>query len=138
MSSGSKGCREGVSAVHGERNTRRDKPKTGRETSRPEDEGELRTIISRLHAQVERLNSLLERLGVGYFLDLHRKPLRLFWVNLLAGMGRGLGFVIGATVLVALILWLLKPFFSVPVLGKWIAKIAEVVRENMLRGAPPQ
>jgi len=124
--------------VHGERNTRRDKPKTGRETSRPEDEGELRTIISRLHAQVERLNSLLERLGVGYFLDLHRKPLRLFWVNLLAGMGRGLGFVIGATVLVALILWLLKPFFSVPVLGKWIAKIAEVVRENMLRGAPPQ
>ncbi|HIE08781.1 MAG TPA: hypothetical protein EYP65_02905 [Armatimonadetes bacterium] len=124
--------------MHGERNTRRDKPKTGRETSRPEDEGELRTIISRLHAQVERLNSLLERLGVGYFLDLHRKPLRLFWVNLLAGMGRGLGFVIGATVLVALILWLLKPFFSVPVLGKWIAKIAEVVRENMLRGAPPQ
>ena len=94
--------------------------------------------VSALTRQLERLNFVLERMGVGFFLDLHRRPWKLFWVNVLAGMGRGLGFVLGATVLVALILWFLRPFFSIPVLGKWIAKIADVVRENMLRGAPPQ
>lgn len=53
-------------------------------------------------------------------------------------MGRGPGFALGATVLVALILGLLKPFFSLLVVGEWIAEVADVVRENILRRASSQ
>jgi len=108
------------------------------EEGRVSEEEKREQEIPKLAREVQRLSLLLERMGVGFFLDLHRRPWKLFWVNLLAGMGRGIGFVLGAAALVAVISWLLKPFFSIPVLGKWIAKIAQAVRQNMLRGIPPQ
>uniref|UniRef100_A0A7C6EDK5 Uncharacterized protein n=1 Tax=candidate division WOR-3 bacterium TaxID=2052148 RepID=A0A7C6EDK5_UNCW3 len=54
-------------------------------------------------------------------------PRRLFFVNLLAGRARGLGFAIGMTILAALIILLLRYVVFVPYLGKFIARLLEVV-----------
>ncbi len=84
--------------------------------------------LSELSKKVDRLSTIMERLNLVYYLELFRKPWKLFFVNLLAGMARGLGFVLGASLLVGLLIWILKPFISIPLLGKFIAKIIEAVK----------
>lgn len=49
-----------------------------------------------------------------------RSPLRIMWINFLAGIFRGLGAVVGATVVVAALLWLLTLIVSFPVIGEYV------------------
>ena len=59
-----------------------------------------------------------------------RHPVRLFFLNVLAGMGRGVGFAIGMTVLAALILFFLRRIVNIPFLGKFIAQLLDVVEKQ--------
>ena len=47
-----------------------------------------------------------------------RSPWRMMWVNLVAGIYRGLGAILGASVVVAGILWFLSLTGSVPLIGQ--------------------
>ena len=47
-----------------------------------------------------------------------RSPWRMMWVNLVAGIYRGLGALLGASVVVASILWLLSVTGSFPLIGE--------------------
>ncbi len=49
-----------------------------------------------------------------------RSPLRMIWINLVAGIFRGLGAVIGASVVVAVLLWLLSLTLSFPLVGQYM------------------
>jgi Domain of unknown function (DUF5665) len=59
-----------------------------------------------------------------------RHPIRLFFLNVLAGIGRGLGFAIGFTILAALIIFFLRRIVNIPIIGKFIAQILDVVQEQ--------
>jgi hypothetical protein len=59
-----------------------------------------------LHAvrrEVDRIAKLVERMNLGDYIGLLQRPGRLLWVNFLAGLARGLGTILGATLLVSLI-----------------------------------
>ena len=47
-----------------------------------------------------------------------RSPFRMMWLNLVAGVFRGLGAVIGASVVVGVLLWLLSLTLSFPLVGQ--------------------
>lgn len=65
--------------------------------------------------------------GIKDFIAFLRNPTKIFFLNLLAGIGRGLGFAIGFTILAALVILILRRAVSVPVIGSYIAKILEFV-----------
>ncbi len=69
----------------------------------------------------------LDILDVGGLFSYIRHPTRMFFLNLLASMARGLGFAIGMTILAALLIFLLRRVVDVPYIGKFIARILEVV-----------
>lgn len=48
---------------------------------------------------------------------------RMFWLNILRGVAYGLGFFIGGTVIVALLIWLLGQFEQVPFLQSLLRAI---------------
>lgn len=75
----------------------------------------------------EGLNTKFDPFDITGLYNYLRRPTRLFFLNLLAGMARGLGFAIGMTILAALIILLLRRVVNVPYLGNFIARILEVV-----------
>lgn len=49
--------------------------------------------------------------------------LRFITVNFVRGLFVGLGSIIGATILVAVVIWLLNAFDSLPVIGEWFERL---------------
>ncbi len=64
-----------------------------------------------------------------------QKPIRVIWANLVIGISRGVGFVLGVSVVgvlvVTLLGWVLSRFVSLPIIGQYIAKIVEYVQHYL-------
>lgn len=58
--------------------------------------------------------------GLAEFVAYLRSPWRIIWTNLIAGIFRGLGFVIGATVVLAFVIYaLVQVLGALPWVGDW-------------------
>lgn len=86
----------------------------------------------------ERIRKLARRKLVSAELEdfmryLH-SPWRIIWRNIVVGLARGLGAVFGATVIVALAIWVLKIFIDLPLIGQYArqvrVKVDEVAQET--------
>lgn len=61
-----------------------------------------------------------------------KSPFRIMYTNLLAGMARGLGFVLGATVIVAIVVYIVsKILVDIPVVGTFFEWLNQVLQENL-------
>ena len=54
-----------------------------------------------------------------------------FLYAFVGGLFSGLGSVLGATVVVAFLLWILGRLQPVPVFGAWVASVVKVVQQNL-------
>lgn len=93
------------------------------------DEWQKERLIERLElmaAVTERLAQEVERLQRWHPLagDLRH----LLWRSFLRGVAWGLGHTVGATLILALLVWLLGRLQVVPVLGAWIVRVMEAVQ----------
>jgi hypothetical protein len=57
---------------------------------------------------IHRLSDYLERSRMADYVDLLHRPFRLVWVNFTAGVARGVGIVVGASLVVTLVILVLK------------------------------
>jgi len=55
-------------------------------------------------------------------------PWRMMWVNFVAGVFRGLGAVIGASVVIAVMVWLLSLFVDTPLIGKYAQQVGQKIQ----------
>ena len=76
------------------------------------------------------LNVKFDPFDVRGLVNYIRHPVRLFFLNVLAGMGRGVGFAIGVSILAALIIFFLRRIVNIPYIGKFIAQLLDVVEEQ--------
>lgn len=60
----------------------------------------------------------------------------VLWRGFVQGVASGMGRAVGATVLVAVLVWLLSGIQLVPVLGEWIAQLLDAIRsaQEMIPG----
>lgn len=75
-------------------------------------------------------NEVLKRFdffGVGEMVAFLKSPTKVFFLNLLAGIGRGLGFAVGFMILAAILILVMRRAVSVPVIGSYISKILEFI-----------
>ena len=79
----------------------------------------LTSVITALAQEVERLRQWHPLSG-----SLHP----LLWRSFFLGIASGLGRAVGATVILALLVWLLGRLQVVPVLGVWIARLLETIQ----------
>lgn len=61
------------------------------------------------------------------FIRYSSNPWRMIWTNFVAGLFRGLGTIIGASVFIAFILWILTLFVDVPLIGEYAIQIKDQV-----------
>ncbi len=57
------------------------------------------------------------------FIRYSSSPWRIIWTNFVAGVFRGLGTIIGASLVIALLIWVLKIFSGMPLVGEYANKI---------------
>ena len=55
---------------------------------------------------------------------------RLLWFHLLKGVAFGLGSVLGATVVLSMVVYVLSQMEFIPIIGEWITAILEVVKQS--------
>lgn len=82
-----------------------------------------------LQQQVIKLTNRLEAMRLGEYLDLLQKPSRLLYLNFLAGVARGLGIAVGATIVFAVLIQILSQllFLNLPIIGDIIVDIIKIV-----------
>lgn len=81
-----------------------------------------------LRAELEALRHELERLNSHRFIQVHNSLSRLVALQFLRGLALGLGTVVGATMLVSFIAYLLAQIDFVPIVGEWAARIAQQIQ----------
>jgi len=68
--------------------------------------------------------------GLDDFVRYLHSPWRIIWSNFLAGIFRGLGFVVGATVVLAVSIYILVHILgNVPLVGEFFAKMGEFLTD---------
>ncbi|MDU4959835.1 MAG: DUF5665 domain-containing protein [Sporomusaceae bacterium] len=82
-----------------------------------------------LLSQVRRLAIQLEKMRIGEYMELLQKPRRLLFLNFIGGLARGFGIAVGATVVFALMVELLRRLIllNIPGIGYFIAEIVRIV-----------
>lgn len=81
----------------------------------------------RFATELHAARAELERLNNHRFIRLHDSMWRLGLFNLYRGLAFGLGSVLGATILVALIVRMLGSIDFIPVLGEWAQQIVNQI-----------
>ncbi|MCF6190845.1 MAG: DUF5665 domain-containing protein [Cocleimonas sp.] len=62
-----------------------------------------------------------------YFIQYVSSPWRIIWVNFIAGIFRGLGALIGASIVLALLFWVLSKLVDVPLVGQYAKEVKATV-----------
>ncbi|WP_378952075.1 DUF5665 domain-containing protein [Pelosinus sp. sgz500959] len=79
--------------------------------------------------QLQKLVDHLESFRIAEYMELLERPIKLILINLIAGIARGLGIAIGATVFFALVMNFLRQLIllNLPGIGGVIAEIVHIV-----------
>jgi hypothetical protein len=91
---------------------------------------ELVKLEIQLSKEVKALTKEIEKLKGMELIQVLKHPGRMMWMGLLKGLMVGFGSVIGATVLVALFIYILGQISFVPVVGEFIEKVIQEVQIN--------
>ena len=83
---------------------------------------------STLEAEVKALRLELAKLNGQRFIQIQNSLVRLLAFQFLRGFALGLGTVVGATILVSFIVYLLSTIDFIPVIGEWASEIATQIR----------
>ncbi len=83
-----------------------------------------------------KLNQILEKMEgvrISEYIELVNNPRRLFFLNFLSGIARGLGMAIGFFILGAVAIWFLGRIavFNIPVIGDYITEVVRIVQEQL-------
>lgn len=92
--------------------------------------------IKQLTSLMKRLEKSVSEMEKGYvaeYVEFMKKPKRVMYFNLMAGISRGFGIAIGATAIAALFLYTMGKLaaLNIPWIGKFIAEIAWIVQNNL-------
>jgi len=79
--------------------------------------------------QLRKLVNHLEKLRIAEYVELMQKPGRILFLNFIAGLARGLGIAVGATIIFALMIELMRRLIvlNIPGIGYFIAEIVHIV-----------
>jgi hypothetical protein len=85
--------------------------------------------------QLERLVHHLEAMRISEYIELLQRPTKLICINFVAGVARGLGIAIGATLVFAVMIEFLRRLImlNIPGIGNFIAEIIRIVEMRQIQ-----
>ena len=89
------------------------------------------------YESMQEIADALERVRFYDYVDQAQHPWRIIWKSLVAGIARGFGFIIGATVLIWLLSFVFSKLGGLPTIGRFFESIGEILISNPNK-LPPQ
>lgn len=86
--------------------------------------------LTNMEERIDRWAIFLEKTKIDDLLHNYANPKRLIFVNILAGLARGLGLTIGTALVLALLGYILNQFISLPIIGEYIANLLDTIHIN--------
>ena len=86
--------------------------------------------VQRIEADLKHVHKLFEELGFVEFARYLKSPKRIFFSNFLAGIAKGFGIVVGMTLVVAILAWMLSQLVDFPLIGEYFEDL-----KNLLESA---
>ena len=77
---------------------------------------------------LQRLESAITELKNQHFFHIYNSIWRLIGVSFIQGLASGLGWIIGATLLVSLLTFFLSQIEFIPIIGEWVSRIIIEIR----------
>ena len=77
---------------------------------------------------IEWLMDAIESVGLEEFMEYIRSPWKMLWPNFVAWVARGFWALVGATIVIALVGWILSTIIDLPLIGKKIEPYVENVQ----------
>jgi len=81
----------------------------------------------KLMHKLEHIEFELANLGLREYIDYLYSPKHIIWNNLMAGIFKGFGLVLGATVVVALVTLIMSFLTGVPIIGEVVSWIQDSI-----------
>lgn len=87
----------------------------------------------RLIMELQKLSRDLEKFNLAEYMELLNNPRRYLLVNFAGGIARGLGIAIGATLLAAVVFYILQRVvvLNLPIIGDFIAELIKIVNQHL-------
>jgi hypothetical protein len=83
---------------------------------------------------LERIVTIFDQVGFSEFVMYLKSPRRIIFWNFIAGVFKGLGVVVGMTIVVALLVWILTKMVDFPLIGEYFQNILDLVEKSVPGG----
>lgn len=77
----------------------------------------------------QALEKAFKELQISEFIKYLRSPWRIMWHNFLAGVFRGLGVIVGMTVVFAVLIWALTQLVDFPLIGQHFLDLKQMLEQ---------
>jgi hypothetical protein len=84
---------------------------------------------------LERIVTIFDQVGFSEFVMYLKSPRRIIWWNFVAGMFRGLGIVVGMTIVVAGLVWVMTKMVDFPLIGEYFEDILRILENAVPKNA---
>ena len=89
------------------------------------EEKEEKTLVE----SITTLTELIRQIRSEKYLQMVDNRKKFLFYNFIAGLARGVGWALGATVVLGFVVWILSHLINVPLLGDWIGSIIDYIQE---------
>ena len=83
--------------------------------------------MNKKNNNLENLEKSVNKLIKNNFFKIYSSYWRLLFISLLRGLASGLGWVLGATILVSLFTYALSQIEFIPILGDWVSRLIKEI-----------
>ena len=83
--------------------------------------------MNKKEENIKSLEKSLNKLLKHNFFKIYSSFWKLFLISLFRGLASGLGWVLGATILVSVLTYMLSQIEFIPILGDWVSRLIEEI-----------
>lgn len=95
-----------------------------------EKHGQTLEKVDKLNNRLDRIGIALEKARINDILLNYTNPHRVFWINVLVGIGRGLGLTLGTVIVLSLLGLVFQQFVDLPLIGEWISDLRKYIDQT--------
>ena len=79
--------------------------------------------------EIKKLSEAIKSLNNNNIFKIYNSTKNILFISFLKGLASGLGWIIGATILVSILTFALSQIQFIPILGEWVSKLITEIRK---------
>ena len=86
-------------------------------------------ILEKSDNEIKKLSEAIKSLNNNNIFKIYNSTKKILFISFLKGLASGLGWIIGATILVSILTFALSQIQFIPILGEWVSKLITEIRK---------